>query len=88
MIANIYSVFDKKSAKFGSPFLAANDKIAIRDFSLAVTSKSENLMTSFSEDFDLYRVGRFDDNSSEFLTPSDDELKPVFLINGGDIKKE
>lgn len=59
----IYSIKDVKSG-FTSIFQSANDDIAKRDFSAAVNG-APNLLNSFPEDFELWRVGDFNIQSGE-----------------------
>ena len=62
----IYSIFDKLSARYGSPFAACNDMVAAR---LAIMIKG-----GFNPAFDcLYRIGIFSNASGaiESCEPSD-----------------
>lgn len=65
MMLNIYSVRDVKTG-FMQPSLDANDKAAQRGFQLMLaTCKPESLMGFCPEDFDLYRIGTFDNQTGK-----------------------
>lgn len=70
MKKEIYSVYDRKAQLYGTPFYASQEGIAIRSFSRAVNDPSLD-MCLFPEDFTLYELGRFDDESAIF------ELNPM-----------
>lgn len=66
MILKVYSVFDSKLASFGRPWYEMTDASAIRVFSDAVNDGSNpaNQWYKHPEDFSLYHVGTFDDESA------------------------
>ena len=58
----IYSVYDSKSESYVRPFYADNDAVAQRfcyDFYL----QDGSVMSNHLEDFNLYWLGEFDDNT-------------------------
>lgn len=61
----MYSVFDKQAKLFSLPFNEVNDSAAIRSFKLAI-SHDGTLLHDCPQDYDLYRVGSFDDENGEF----------------------
>lgn len=67
MKLNIYSVHDRKAAVFARPFIAPNDGMALRSFAAAKLDPSTEL-AKFPEDFSLYLLGSFDDETGE-LSP-------------------
>lgn len=75
MIKPMFSVFDAKARVFSSPFLSTNEDTAIRDFKRAATDPQTDICR-FPSDYDLYRLGTFNDENSDFelITP------PVFVV--------
>ena len=76
MKAQVYVVRDSQADATMRPFFFERDAVAIRSFILSVTNANE-AMSNTPEDFTLYRVGTYDDESM-FLVGED----PVRLING------
>jgi len=74
MVKNVYSVFDSKASVFAVPFTSVNNLTAIRDFSRAANDPQSDL-ARFPEDYFLYQVATFDDNSGL--------ISPVQLVNLG-----
>lgn len=91
MIYGIYSMRDVKTG-FLQPSLEVNDMAAIRNFQHAVTH-SEGLLSSFSKDYSLYKIGTFDTDSAVLvpLTPiahlaeASDALLAMAHVSGGDV---
>lgn len=81
MIVNVYSVRDLING-YGQPFTASNDAAATRDFKLAISRKDSILFVS-CEDFDLMRIGEFDDELG-VLCP----CAPTIIAKGYSIAKE
>ncbi|UPW41063.1 nonstructural protein [Sigmofec virus UA08Rod_5645] len=78
MIYNVYSIRDCKSG-FMAPTFSVNDDVAKRGFSHAVVN-SPDVLSTFVKDFDLFRVGQFDDVSGVLLSyPT-----PEHVISGPD----
>lgn len=76
MNINAYSVKDSKSGTFGNPFYAQNDALASRSFEQA-SNDPQTTINAYPEDFSLYRIGNFDDQSGEFTS----EKQPQFITN-------
>jgi len=74
MTQNSYSIKDAKANTFGTPYFALNDQVAVRSFKQAANDENTTINKN-PEDFNLYRVGKFDDQSGEF-TP---EKQPQFI---------
>lgn len=76
MVYNIYSIRDKETG-FMSPMVDMNDGAAARNFAKAVNS-GEGLLGYAPKDFDLYRIGSFNNETAE-LVPA----QPIkFVVNG------
>lgn len=69
MIIKLFAVFDSKAALFGQPFSDQQEGSAIRNFSDAVNdgSNPNNLWNKHPEDFSLFQIGEFDNNSGELI---------------------
>lgn len=77
MRLNAYSFYDVKAGVFSHPFYVVNDEVAMRN--AEQMSKQEGVLQKYPKDFQLYRIGTFDD-SAGLLTPE----VPAFLLCGVD----
>lgn len=77
----VYSVRDLING-YGQPFTSSNDAAATRDFKLALSRKDSLLYVS-CEDFDLMRIGEFDDETG-MLEP----CAPTIIAKGYVLAKE
>lgn len=76
----IVSVRDGASAAFGRPFFVVARGQAIRSFQDEVNRQADNNdFNKHPEDFDLYVIGAFDDNSGQVIGQP-----PELLIRGKD----
>lgn len=62
MIIQIFSVFDSKAAAFTQPFFSHNLVTGIRAFS-DVCQDASHTFAKHPEDFSLFHLGSFDDQS-------------------------
>lgn len=60
----LYSIYDKAAGAFCAPFQMLTDAQALRAFESNLANPQTNIH-QFPEDYDLYFVGQFDDNSGE-----------------------
>jgi hypothetical protein len=74
MKQNGYSIKDAKANTFGTPYFAINDQVAVRSFQQAASDPNTTINKN-PEDFNLYRIGSFDDASGEF----NPEKQPQFI---------
>ena len=74
MIVKVFSIHDVKASTFGQPFFAVNKGIAVRMFADLVGDK-QSMVSKHPDDFKLYLLGDFDDNSGG-LSPL---AQPEFL---------
>lgn len=65
---HIYSVYDKKTCKFMTPFFVPNLTAALRGIQSALVDRSN--LTLYPGDFSLYDVGQFDDDVGAFVPGS------------------
>lgn len=78
MILYIVSVKDRVTDIYGQPIYMASLGGAIRSFGDAVNN--DEALKKHPEDYDLYHLGEFDDNTAEFVTRS-----PRMLALGKDL---
>jgi len=63
MITNMYGIFDRKALCYHLPFFALNDQVAIRTVS-DVVAEPNGMLGRHPGDYQLYRVGFFDDRTA------------------------
>lgn len=73
MKTNVYSVFDEKAKVFSNPFYQHNDALAERSF-ISVTIDPATQIFRTPEDYRLYRLAVFDDETGRFETLEIPEL--------------
>lgn len=79
MVLKIYAVFDVKASNYGQPFFMTQHGLAVRAFSdLAQDDKAS--VSKHPEDYKLYCLGEYDDNSGKFVSLS----VPEFINNATD----
>lgn len=71
----LYSVYDKKAGIYWLPFYEKGDVFAKRSLSITVNSPDSNLLANFSDDFALYQLGEFVQNSGKVRNCK----QPVFV---------
>jgi len=77
----VVSVKDRAAAVFNRPFFVPHRNVAIRDFTDEVNrSAVDNQLNKHPDDFDLYLLGEFDDNSGEFIMST-----PQVLVRAKDV---
>lgn len=63
MKLNIYTVLDSKSGAYSPPFFMQKDGMALRTFSDLANDRKTSVGVH-PEDYSLYRIGTFDDNTA------------------------
>lgn len=76
MIKVVCSVFDAKAGLFSNPFYSVNTAVAKRDF-FAGCSDPKSGLSRNAEDYSLFQVATFDDESGQF-SPI---VPPSFISN-------
>lgn len=61
----VYSIRDAKGDNFNPPFLKRTHGEAERDFRTLVNDE-KSMLAQYPDDYDLYYLGEFDDNSGKF----------------------
>ncbi len=83
MEQRVYSVFDIKGKCYTKPFFMVHNGEALRLFGDAVNDEKTTL-NKHPEDYQLFLIGTFDDNSGQLKSKSN----PEFLSNAVDFVKE
>lgn len=65
---NVYSLFDRKVKLFGQLVLERNDFALQRGLVDSLRGSPDTLLAKHPEDFDLYRVGDFNDETGELTS--------------------
>jgi len=69
MINGIYSIFDFKAQTFSAPMFFINDDVAVRSLIQAVRDETSYLSKA-PADYELFRLGTWDDNTGEIKPES------------------
>lgn len=83
MVKNLYAVQDVKVSVFYPPISLINDGEATRMLK-DIVDNPESPISKHSDDFRLFRLGTFDDNSG-VLSPL---AQPEFIINASELKNK
>jgi hypothetical protein len=77
----VVSVKDRAADVFNRPFFVPHRNVAIRDFTDEVNrSAVDNQLNKHPDDFDLYILGEFNDNTGEFVIET-----PQVLVRAKDV---
>lgn len=82
MKQDVFSIYDHKAKAYSQPFHMVNEALAIRAFTANVNNPESAISTN-PEDFTLYKLGSFDDNSGIF-----DSMEPQPIIKAIQVKEE
>lgn len=75
----IVSVRDRAVDGYMNPFVVPSEGAAVRSFSDEV-NRAESPMNAHPDDYDLYRLGHFDDSTGAFAVES-----PTMLVSGKNV---
>lgn len=81
MIKSMYCVYDNRAQVYHSPFSSISHAVALRDFKRVINETGNEIHDS-PEDFDLFLVATFDDQTGQ-VTP----IHPEFLQNAAFLRK-
>jgi hypothetical protein len=77
----VVCVKDRAAEVFNRPFFVPHRNVAIRDFTDEVNrAAADNQLNKHPDDFDLYLLGEFNDNTGEFSISS-----PQVLVRAKDV---
>lgn len=83
MMTNIYAIRDTLVNAFNAPFTCPNDAVARAMFQQHF--KKNEFMCDNAQNFDLYRVGTYDDQTGSVSHP--EGALPVFIVDGLQMKR-
>lgn len=67
-ILELYSIRDEKGENFHRPVFMSNEASALREFSLLINDETNRtLFTTNPQDFKLYHLGTFNDNTGTII---------------------
>jgi len=85
MIKQVCAVRDRAADAFGQPMFVPNKGIAIRSFIDEINrAEQTNQLYMHPEDFDLYALGEYDDNTGEIKSLT----RPLQIAIGKDVKTD
>lgn len=79
----LYAVKDNKASAYLEPFTCANDAVASRAFAQRCND-SNTVFYKFPQDFDLYEIGTYDQESSNIIQRDE---HPRMTISGTTAKQ-
>lgn len=82
-IKKVFAVKDVKSGLFNAPFYLFSRGEAIRSF-IDATSNAETMLAKWPEDFGLYELGEWNDETAKFTTYD----QPYFCGAASDFMKK
>lgn len=80
MIQQVFTAYDNKTKAFLPPFQLRTSEEAIRGFT-EVCNTQDHQFQKYPEDYSLYLLGEFDDNTGRY----ENEQEPKLLITGRQI---
>lgn len=84
MVKRIYSILDSKAGLFGPLMAFHRDGEAMRALDATVNSKQDSQISKHPEDFRLFFVGTFDEESGDFESH---KPAPQFIAAADTFKK-
>lgn len=79
---NIYTIKDKKSGGYKSPIVEKDEHEVLRQLHVGLKN-AQSPMGNFADDYDLYKIGEFDDISGKLTV-----VEEIFIINLQQIKEK
>lgn len=87
MTQNFYAIYDTKAQVFQRIFHEYNDATAVRTIAAMVNDESKgNLFHENAEDFQLFKIGYFDQNTGEFTNEQKQLIKLFELLRVKEMK--
>ena len=80
----MYALKDVKAGTFMNPWPESGDPQAIRNLTSAVNGDTGQQISQFAEDFDMYYLGEFDQDTGLFLQGNEE---PKFIIHASQLKQ-
>lgn len=71
----VVTIFDRAAGAYGQPFYSTTPSHAIRSFADAVQRRDpDNVMNRHPDDFELYVLGKYDDQTGLFETHAPEQI--------------
>lgn len=83
MKKKIFSIFDSKAKFYGPIFMKDQVGEAERDFSIAVNDPKSGLLHQFPEDFDLFWLGEYDNQTGACTSLT----APQHVVKGASLRE-
>lgn len=80
----IYVLHDKKAKIYGVPLATRNEVEMVRNITTVVNIHDDSMLYRYPDDFDLYLLGTYDDNTGTITLLSEKE----FILNCLSVKGE
>lgn len=89
MLHEVYAIRDSKAEMFHAPFLQKAKGEAERTFT-QIANDPETSVGRFPDDYDLYYIGKFDDNSGLYTTldTPKHQLKAINVLKSKTVSQE
>ena len=85
MKSEVYSVFDKKAGYY-RPIFCAQGEVCARRVMLRMMLETQSDIAMFPSDFELYRIGVFDDHDGSVTVDGKSMKSPRMICNLGELK--
>lgn len=79
-----YSIKDTKQGNYATMFPMVNDDLAKRNFLLSIAGAGDTPLSMFPADFELYKIGEFDEQIGHFYPL----VNPEFICNAASFGSE
>lgn len=80
-IYQVCTVLDMVAQQYGRPFFTVSEGSAVRGFSDEVNRQSESMLYQHPNDFQLFALGTYDDETGSFSLLT----TPVLLVSGANV---
>lgn len=83
----VYAVYDIKAKIFDLPFFTRGDLFARRRFIIDIRTRKESMLSSFKEDYELHRIGEYDQESGYVKNYVDDTAETIIVCKGKELEE-
>lgn len=83
MLLDVVSIYDLKLGAYSQPSFVASRGVAMRSFTDQVNNP-QSPMHLHPEDYSLYHIAKFNDETGDFLPISDDGTSVALIVKASD----
>lgn len=83
MLLDVVSIYDLKLGAYAQPTVVATTAVAMRSFTDQVNNP-QSPMFAHPEDYSLYHIAKFNDETGDFLPISDDGTTVALIVKASD----